>query len=79
MVVLTGSGDSILDVITQAGGMTPEAADEIVILPEVKGGSGKLSDLAQAYAEPKGVPEVKTARPGMTGDKAFNQFRRSVF
>jgi polysaccharide export outer membrane protein len=51
LVVLTGAGETILDVITQAGGMTPDAADEIVILPEVKGGSEKLKQIASSMAE----------------------------
>ncbi len=51
LVVLTGAGETILDVITQAGGMTPEAADEIVILPEVKGGRGKLQEIAASMSE----------------------------
>jgi polysaccharide export outer membrane protein len=55
LVVLTGAGESILDVITQAGGMSPEAADEIVVLPEVKGDRGKLQEIATAIAEPKPV------------------------
>jgi polysaccharide export outer membrane protein len=69
LIVLTGSGDSILDVITQAGGMTADAADEIVILPEVKGGRGKLAEMAAAYGEPKpvlnkGTPD-KINRPSL--------------
>ena len=51
LVMLTGSGETILDVITQAGGMTPEAADEIVILPEVKGSREKLEQIANSMAE----------------------------
>jgi polysaccharide export outer membrane protein len=51
LVVLTGAGETILDVITQAGGMTPDAADEIVILPEVKGGTEKLRQIASSMAE----------------------------
>jgi len=39
LITLTNSDISILDAITQAGGLTAEAADEIVILPEVKGGA----------------------------------------
>jgi hypothetical protein len=31
--------------------MTPEAADEIVILPEVKGGRGKLQEIAASMSE----------------------------
>lgn len=58
LVILTGAGETILDVITQAGGMTPEAADEIVILPEVKGGSEKLKEIASSMAE------GSSAKPG---------------
>jgi len=53
LVVLTGAGQSILDVITLAGGMSPEAADEIVVLPEVKADRGKLQEMAAAIAEAK--------------------------
>ena len=56
LVILTGAGETILDVITQAGGMTPDAADEIVILPEVKGGHEKLEQLADSLAEPSPIP-----------------------
>jgi polysaccharide biosynthesis/export protein len=50
LVVLTGGGESILDVLTQAGGLTPDAADEIVILPEVKGGGEKLKQIAASMS-----------------------------
>jgi polysaccharide biosynthesis/export protein len=50
LVVLTGGGETILDVITQAGGLTPDAADEIVILPEVKGGREKLQQIAASIS-----------------------------
>src|SRR5277367_1658811 len=50
LVVLTGGGESILDVITQAGGLTPDAADEIVILPEVKGGREKLQQIVASMS-----------------------------
>jgi polysaccharide export outer membrane protein len=51
LITLTDSDVSILDAITQAGGMTAEAADEIVILPEVKGGQRQLQRLAASLAE----------------------------
>jgi protein involved in polysaccharide export with SLBB domain len=55
LITLTGAGESILDAVTQAGGMTADAADEIVILPEVQGGRAKLQQLAAAYEEePRG-------------------------
>lgn len=49
LVMLTGGGESILDVITQAGGMTADAADEIVILPQVSGERAKLAEMAASY------------------------------
>ena len=54
LVILTGAGETILDVITQAGGMTPDAADEIVIMPEVKGGQQQLQQIADRW--PRAVP-----------------------
>jgi polysaccharide export outer membrane protein len=62
LVVLTGAGETILDVITQAGGMTPEAADEIVILPEVKGDRAKLQEIAATISEVR--PTDHSAKPG---------------
>jgi polysaccharide export outer membrane protein len=53
LITLTDSDVSILDAITQAGGMTAEAADEIVILPEVKGGQKQLAKLAASLSEAK--------------------------
>jgi protein involved in polysaccharide export with SLBB domain len=51
LITLTGSDVSILDAITQAGGLTAEAADEIVILPEVKGGQRQLARVAASLTE----------------------------
>jgi polysaccharide export outer membrane protein len=51
LITLTNSDISILDAITQAGGLTAEAADEIVILPEVKGGQKQLARLAESLSE----------------------------
>jgi polysaccharide export outer membrane protein len=51
LVTLTNSDISILDAITQAGGLTADAADEIVILPEVKGGQKQLARLAASLSE----------------------------
>jgi protein involved in polysaccharide export with SLBB domain len=51
LITLTGSDVSILDAITQAGGVTAEAADEIVILPEVKGGQKQLARVAASLTE----------------------------
>src|SRR6266481_8429819 len=51
LITLTNSDISVLDAITQAGGVTAEAADEIVILPEVKGGQKQLAKLAASLSE----------------------------
>ena len=60
LITLTNSDISILDAITQAGGLTAEAADEIVILPEVKGGQKQLARLAASLSEPH-EPQHKIA------------------
>ena len=61
LILLTG-GESILDAISQAGGMTADAADEIVILPEMKGGRTKLMQLASSYEQ--------DPKPGENADSA---------
>lgn len=68
LIMLTGSGESILDAITQAGGMTADAADEIVILPQVQGERAKLLELASAYEQdpkPSGNRTVGSASRDM--------------
>jgi polysaccharide export outer membrane protein len=67
LITLTNSDISILDAITQAGGLTAEAADEIVILPEVKGGQKQLARLAASLSE-EHEPHHKVA----TADQAQN-------
>ena len=64
LIQLTGAGESILDAITQAGGMTADAADEIVILPQVQGGHSSLQKVAASYEQaPKAdAPVRRTAR-----------------
>jgi protein involved in polysaccharide export with SLBB domain len=62
LITLTNSDISILDAITQAGGLTAEAADEIVILPEVKGGQKQLARLAASLSE-EHEPHHKVAAP----------------
>ncbi len=67
LIMLTG-GESILDAVTQAGGMTADAADEIVILPEMKGGRTKLMELASSYEQdpkPSDDPASATAARDM--------------
>jgi polysaccharide biosynthesis/export protein len=68
LVMLTGAGQTILDVITQAGGMTPDAADEIVILPEVKGGREKLEQIANSMAEAPPAKPGTEAQPQSKSD-----------
>lgn len=60
LITLTSSDVSILDAITQAGGLTAEAADEIVILPEVKGGQRQLTRLAASFSQAQ-EPHPKVA------------------
>jgi polysaccharide biosynthesis/export protein len=52
LITLSGAGESILDVITQAGGTTAEAADEVVIMPQVTGSALQMQRIAQSVAEP---------------------------
>lgn len=67
LITLSGAGESILDAVTQAGGMTADAADEIVILPQVQGGRAKLQQLAAAYEQ-----EPRTGSP-VAPDSSRNQ------
>jgi polysaccharide export outer membrane protein len=68
LITLTGAGESILDAVTQAGGMTADAADEIVILPQVQDGRAKLQQLAAAYEQ-----EPKTSGSPVVPDASRNQ------
>jgi protein involved in polysaccharide export with SLBB domain len=68
LITLTGAGESILDAVTQAGGMTADAADEIVILPQVQGGRVNLQQLAAAYEQ-----EPKTSGSPVMADGSRNQ------
>jgi polysaccharide export outer membrane protein len=52
LITLNGAGESILDVLTQAGGTTPEAADEVVIMPQVSTGALQLQRVAQSVSVP---------------------------
>jgi polysaccharide export outer membrane protein len=72
LVMLTGGGESILDVITQAGGMTADAADEIVILPQVSGERSKLAQMAASYEAdqaPDASPNAAAASRDMPDSK----------
>ena len=68
LIVLTGAGESILDAISQAGGMTADAADEIVVLPQVEGSRAKLQQLAAAYEQ-----GPKSSGAPVTPDGSRNQ------
>ncbi len=62
LITLQGSGESILDVIAKAGGMTGDAADEIVILPQVADGPVRLKQVADSFIqEPE--PDKPVASP----------------
>jgi polysaccharide biosynthesis/export protein len=52
LITLSGAGESILDVITQAGGTTPGAADEVVILPQVSTATLQLQRISQSVTSP---------------------------
>jgi polysaccharide biosynthesis/export protein len=52
LITLSGAGESIIDVLTQAGGTTPEAADEVVIMPQVSNEGLKLQRVAQSMSSP---------------------------
>lgn len=59
LITLSGAGESILDVMTQAGGPTADAADEVVIMPRVNRAGLQLQRVAQSVASPSmeaGVP-----------------------
>ena len=73
LIMLTGAGESILDAITQAGGLTADAADEIVILPQVQGGHGKLQQLAAAYEQ-----DPKSSGSAIKPDGSRNQPREQT-
>ena len=68
LIVLTGAGESILDAVSQAGGMTADAADEIVVLPQVEGSRTKLQQLAAAYEQ-----GPKSSGAPVTPDGSRNQ------
>lgn len=59
LITLSGAGESILDVLTQAGGTTPEAADEVVIMPQVSNEGLKLQRVAQSMSG----SEAEAGRP----------------
>ena len=59
LITLSGAGESILDVLTQAGGTTPEAADEVVIMPQVSSEGLKLQRVAQSMSG----DEAEAGRP----------------
>ena len=78
LITLTDTDVSILDAITQAGGMTAEAADEIVILPEVKGGQKQLAKLAASLGEAKDDhPNEAAAAPNGASPDVPDRMRRT--
>ena len=66
LVTLNGTGETILDLITQAGGTTPDAADELVMLPQVQGGSIHMQQVAQAMTADN-APQERVVKPGAAG------------
>jgi len=71
LITLTGTDTTVLDAITQAGGVTAEAADEIVILPEVKGGQKQLARVAASLSEAhEPHPKIAQADQSQTAQNA---------
>jgi len=64
LVTLSGAGETIIDVLTQAGGTTPAAADEVVIMPQVSGEALKLQRISQSISS----PASDAGRPVSTAD-----------
>jgi len=62
LITLQGTGQTILDAITKAGGMTPDAADEVVILPEAADGPARLERIANSYIQ-QSDPSEKLEKP----------------
>jgi polysaccharide export outer membrane protein len=63
LITLQASGETILDAIAKAGGMTGDAADEIVILPQVADGPTRLQQVAQSFIQ-ESDPNKPVASPG---------------
>lgn len=79
LVTLTGGQESILDVLTAAGGTTPEAADELVMLPGVPGTSSHMRELAEQLAQNSAPSKDKVNQPEGANqpDKAPNAIDES--
>jgi polysaccharide biosynthesis/export protein len=81
LVTLSGPGETILDVITQAGGMTADAADEIVILPEVKGSRADLNRVASSFMteHPAATPNADASlrhEPGTPAEQSSSDLAK---
>jgi protein involved in polysaccharide export with SLBB domain len=63
LITLTGTQETILDVLTAAGGTTPEAADELVMLPGVPGSSAHMAELAEQLAQDSSPSKDKITPP----------------
>jgi protein involved in polysaccharide export with SLBB domain len=63
LITLTGTQETILDVLTAAGGTTPEAADELVMLPGVPGTSAHMRELAEQLAQNSSPEKEKVNEP----------------
>ncbi len=63
LITLTGTQETILDVLTAAGGTTPEAADELVMLPGVPGSSAHMQELAEQLAQDSSPSKEKINQP----------------
>lgn len=73
LVLLTGPSETILDVLTQAGGLSSTAADEIILIPVEQGDPSMAKRVSQvAYNSSETDPgEGATATDAASGDVAL--------
>src|SRR6202035_26894 len=72
LVLLSGPSETILEVITQAGGLSPSAADELILIPVSEGGSqaARRVSLLEPVAnnESRGTQVVSADKTGSMAD-----------
>jgi protein involved in polysaccharide export with SLBB domain len=70
LITLTGTQQTILDVLTAAGGTTPEAADELVMLPGVPGTTQHMQQLADQLAQDSSPSKDQVNQPASANQPA---------
>ncbi|MGH8013681.1 MAG: polysaccharide biosynthesis/export family protein [Candidatus Binataceae bacterium] len=75
LVTLISPSETLIDVITRAGGLTPEAADQIVLIPAQPGSGHMARQVVAATVLPPAnnvdkpasdAPDLRVAAPGQT-------------